>query len=175
MGTIWWIILSLQRTRSEHSTPQRQQLREPMVIILDGLNECGEEDTQLEIVSMITEAIRLKQDLPLLWLICSRPEAHLKYAFSRIVDYGRKELIINAECRSDVEQYLRVGIAKIKAEYYDITPTSWPSKGHLRRLIHAASMIHDWVIFTDSCYRSSLIRLCARNHAIISIYGSSDI
>lgn len=122
------------------SALQCQRTLEPIVIILDGLDECEGERAQLEIINMITEGMRPKQDLPLLWLICSRPEAHLKYTFSRIGECGREELVVDAECRSDVERYLRYGLSEIKAEYQlDVTPASWPDEDQVTRLIHAAS------------------------------------
>jgi hypothetical protein len=89
------------------ATLQRQRPRDPIVIILDGLDECEGENAQREILQMITDAIRTNPDLPLRWLIFSRPEAHLKNAFSRNVLCGRDELIIDDECRENVERYVK--------------------------------------------------------------------
>lgn len=118
---------------------QHQKSCDVFVIILDGLDECEGADAQLMIIDMIAEAVRLNQDLPLLWLICSRPEVHLKRAFSRLADCGREELIIDAECRSDVERYLQDGIKGIKAKYGDIIPRHWPSEDQLWKLFTAVS------------------------------------
>lgn len=105
-----------------------------IVMILDGLDECDGQDAQLDILEMITESFRYNSNLPFLWLICSRPEAHLKYAFSRIADCGREDLVIDVECRDDVERYMKGRIVEIKAKYWDVTPSNWPSNAQLTAL-----------------------------------------
>lgn len=109
-------------------------LRKPTghVIILDGLDECNDEDAQCELIELINDAAQ-RNDLPLIWLVCSRPEPHIKYTFSQ-PDYtilcGREELIIDDETRKDVEQYLRDSFKKIHASYRDVITTKqgrpWP-------------------------------------------------
>jgi hypothetical protein len=116
---------------------QRQRPRNPIAIILDGLDECEGELAQLEILDIITDAIRANPNLPLRWLIFSRPEAHLKNAFSQNLECGRDELIIDSDCRVDVKQYVEKELLKIKISYQDVTPASWPSEPILRKLISA--------------------------------------
>ncbi|KAJ3575543.1 hypothetical protein NP233_g1023 [Leucocoprinus birnbaumii] len=96
----------------------------PFVIILDGLDECEGESVQCEIVKQIEEAVRLKKDLPLIWMVCSRPEAHLKHTFARIPICNPEELAIDKECRTDVERYLISGLSELQVKY-DID-SSWP-------------------------------------------------
>ncbi|KAF7770234.1 hypothetical protein Agabi119p4_6208 [Agaricus bisporus var. burnettii] len=113
--------------------------QEPIAVILDGLDECEGETAQREILEMITNAIRTNPNLPLRWLIFSRPEAHLKNAFSRNVECGREELIIDAECRANVERYVEDRLVEIKATYCDVTPADWPSKEKLEELLDAVA------------------------------------
>ncbi|KAF9444576.1 hypothetical protein P691DRAFT_796409 [Macrolepiota fuliginosa MF-IS2] len=104
---------------SNHSLAVEQ----PYVMILDGLDECEGESAQCEIIEMISEVTRLRSDLPLLWLICSRPESHLKMTFSRadfMINRGQEELVIDHETREDVDRYLRDGFQKIRAKYEDV-------------------------------------------------------
>jgi hypothetical protein len=129
-------------------TLQRQHPREPIVIILDGLDECEGEDAQREILEMITNAVRSNPDLPLRWLIFSRPEAHLKNAFSRNMLCGREELLIDAECREDVERYVRDRLVQIKNTYDDVTPAEWPPQNKLQELLDAVSGLF---IFASTC------------------------
>jgi len=42
---------------------------------LNGLDECKGEDAQRNIIEMISKVVQLKRDFPLVWLICSQPEA----------------------------------------------------------------------------------------------------
>lgn len=119
-----------------------QVAREPLLILLDGLDECDGIDAQCGIVEMIGEVVRLKKDLPLLWLICSRPEAHLKSVFSGpdfSIECGREELIIDDQCRDDVDRYLRDELATIKARFREVTTSSWPSGEQFSELSDGAS------------------------------------
>jgi hypothetical protein len=118
---------------------RRQGLQKPIVVILDGLDECEGEGAQREIIDMITNAVRSHPDLPLRWLIFSRPEAHLKNEFSRNLLCGREELIIDAECWENVELYVKDRFAEIKNTYKDITPTEWPSQTQFQDLLDAVS------------------------------------
>ncbi len=104
------------------------------IIILDGLDECKDEDAQCELVELINDSVQ-KHNLPLIWLVCSRPEPHIKYTFSQLeysLTCDREELLIDAEARADVELFLRESFQKIRLRYRSIisTPegTTWPSE-----------------------------------------------
>ncbi|XP_006461552.1 hypothetical protein AGABI2DRAFT_205341 [Agaricus bisporus var. bisporus H97] len=127
---------------------QRERPRKPIVVILDGLDECQGANAQREIIEMITNAIRTNPDLPLRWLIFSRPEAHLKNAFSPMSECGREELIIDTECRENVERYVNDRLVKIKAAYNDMIPADWPPQNQLRELLDAVSGLF---IFASTC------------------------
>ncbi|EKM75047.1 hypothetical protein AGABI1DRAFT_132666 [Agaricus bisporus var. burnettii JB137-S8] len=130
------------------ATLQHQCLRRPIVIILDGLDECKGDNAQREILDMITNAIRTNPDLPLRWLIFSRPEAHLKNTFSRMSECGREELIIDRECWENVERYVKDRLIEIKATYNDIIPADWPPQNKLEELLDAVSGLF---IFASTC------------------------
>lgn len=126
---------------SQLQTQRRKRIQEPLLVVLDGLDECQGEDAQREIIEMISEVVRLKQDFPLIWLICSRPEAHLKYIFSRpdfIVSCSREELAIDVESITDVDLYLRDGLAGIRIEFSDVTESTWPSEEQTTQLSNYA-------------------------------------
>ncbi|KAJ3558581.1 hypothetical protein NP233_g11482 [Leucocoprinus birnbaumii] len=62
---------------------------EPLVIIIDGLDECDSKQAQCELVCIIGQystSLRAKR-FPTLWLICSRPERHIQLAFSQADGY----------------------------------------------------------------------------------------
>ncbi|KAJ3573780.1 hypothetical protein NP233_g2211 [Leucocoprinus birnbaumii] len=103
-----------------------EAVREPFLIILDGLDECDGEVIQCEFIRLINELVRVKKDFPLLWVIVSRQEAHLQHTFTRIVDSDRIELVIDDECRDDVDRYLRDGFFDLQRQYY--LDSSWPCK-----------------------------------------------
>ncbi|KAF7777855.1 hypothetical protein Agabi119p4_3927 [Agaricus bisporus var. burnettii] len=114
----------------------------PLLIILDGLDECKGTQSQCEFVEMIGEVVRLKRDLPLLWLIASRPEPHLQHTFSRIdfpIDYRKGLLLIDADTRDDVDRYLRESFDDIRTRFPLETDVSWPSEAQSRMVEDIAS------------------------------------
>ncbi|KAF7770813.1 hypothetical protein Agabi119p4_6787 [Agaricus bisporus var. burnettii] len=127
---------------------QRERPRKPIVVILDGLDECAGENAQREILELITNAIRTNPDLPLRWLIFSRPEAHLKNAFARSSECGREELIIDTECLENVERYVKDRLIEIKDRYDDMIHGDWPPQETLKELLDAVSGLF---IFASTC------------------------
>jgi hypothetical protein len=112
----------------------------PFFIIIDGLDECKGIGAQCEIVEMIGEVVRLKQDLPLRWLIASRPEFHFQYTFSQpdfAIDYHKELLLIDADTKKDVSLYLQHDFEKIRIK--SLIKAPWPSEVELRRLEDIAS------------------------------------
>ncbi|KAF5349639.1 hypothetical protein D9756_008981 [Leucocoprinus leucothites] len=98
--------------------------RRPLLVVLDGLDECYGLKGQLELVEMIEEVNKLP--LPFLWLVCSRPEPHLVYIFSRAIECDRHQLLIDADTRQDVEKYLRDGFKTMQIELLGMDDDSWP-------------------------------------------------
>jgi hypothetical protein len=124
-------------------TLQRERDHETIVIILDGLDECEGRRAQSTILEMISDSLRTTPDLPLRWLIFSRPEPHLKHKLIRSVECGCEELVIDAECRDEVERFVRERIIEIQASYDDVVPRSWPSQEELRELLDRISGCFD--------------------------------
>ncbi|KAF5357847.1 hypothetical protein D9756_001249 [Leucocoprinus leucothites] len=115
------------------------------VIVIDGLDECSDDEAQCRLVGLIKEAAQ-KKYLPLLWLICSRPERHLKSTFSRL-EYAyvcrREELVINNQSRADVERYMRGRFKEIHHKYQDTISISvdnpWPTESDLAIILEQVS------------------------------------
>lgn len=65
----------------ENLTPPQK----PLVIVIDGLDECYEKRAQRDLIWIIGKYVsseRAKR-YPLLWLVCSRPELHIQAAFTQ--------------------------------------------------------------------------------------------
>ncbi|KXN92495.1 hypothetical protein AN958_07442 [Leucoagaricus sp. SymC.cos] len=94
-------------------------VRKPLVVIIDGLDECSSQDAQCELIKLIGEYVERTKATSgtLLWLICSRPEWHIKRAFAEVdtpIESGHEELT----CRTtrdieDVCLILKDGLQKI--------------------------------------------------------------
>lgn len=139
-----------------------ESIKKRFLILLDGLDECQGEAAQCEFIKLIDEVVRVKKDLPLLWLVCSRPEAHLQHTFTRITDCGREELSIDEECRNDVDRYLRDGFYELQLKYN--AGPSWPpaekfdavSKGGSGHFVFAATALS---FIGDETYANPVRRL----------------
>ncbi|KXN85976.1 hypothetical protein AN958_10647 [Leucoagaricus sp. SymC.cos] len=122
----------------------------PLVIIIDGLDECRDKEAQLEFIELFSKA----GHLPLLWLVTSRPEYHLKSFLSHPNFYAtcvREDISIDdEEAQRDVQRLLRSRFENIRQQYEDRLDPDWPSQEHVR-LISAVALGH--LGFTDSLLR----------------------
>ncbi|KAF9449952.1 hypothetical protein P691DRAFT_811407 [Macrolepiota fuliginosa MF-IS2] len=118
----------------------------PLLIVLDGLDECKSEVAQCEFIRLIDQYTRQHPESPLRWVICSRPEAHLKRLFPK-VDLNsackREGLIVDdAEAKRDVYLVLRDGLAEIRTrwpEMFDVKRgETWPPEDQLQQLAKIA-------------------------------------
>ncbi|KAF5360387.1 hypothetical protein D9756_004588 [Leucocoprinus leucothites] len=115
------------------------------VVVIDGLDECNNDEAQCQLVELIKEAAQ-KTHLPLLWLICSRPERHLKSTFSRL-EYAhvcrREELVINEESHADVERFMRARFREVHHKYRDTISVGidspWPTEHDLAVIMEQVS------------------------------------
>ncbi|EKM83179.1 hypothetical protein AGABI1DRAFT_89766 [Agaricus bisporus var. burnettii JB137-S8] len=123
-------------------TQGHRSTQTPLLIVLDGLDECQGIQAQCDIVEMIGEVVRLKKDFPILWLIMSRPEPHLQYIFSRAdfsIECKKETLLIDADTRDDVDRYLRDSFIDIRRRFPLVTDVAWPSQAQSQTVEDIAS------------------------------------
>ncbi|KAK1226115.1 hypothetical protein PQX77_010915 [Marasmius sp. AFHP31] len=127
----------------------------PNIIIIDGLDECGDEDIQMRILSIIKSAYEHEPPLPLRFLICSRPEAWLREAFAAEPLHTLSNFIVLDDTfmpDKDIQRYYLHHFQDIvsSAKYSHVQfPDPWPSKRDLEILVerscgqfvHAATVI----------------------------------
>lgn len=115
------------------------------VVILDGLDECNGEKEQCRIVDLIRESVtHQSHTTPLIWIVASRPEAHLQVPFAQVAEevasFRKLEVPINSEeALRSVEVYLRTEFTKIRRNYSDVVPSLWPSENDFLQLTIASS------------------------------------
>ncbi|KAJ8075930.1 hypothetical protein PM082_021562 [Marasmius tenuissimus] len=132
----WWRRLLAKRLR---------RFKEPDLVIVDGLDECGDERTQQRILSTILSSYQQSPHFPLRFLICSRPEAWIREAFNA------KDLNRITECfvldgsfmpDEDLERYYVHEFKAIRTDpkYARVPfPSPWPSPEELTCLVQKAS------------------------------------
>ncbi|KAK1223837.1 hypothetical protein PQX77_013279 [Marasmius sp. AFHP31] len=113
----------------------------PSVVVIDGLDECGDEATQLRILSIIRSAFQEVPHLPLRFLICSRPESWIREAFSDETLHQFTRFIALEDAFSahrDIERYYLHHFQEIvtSRRYGQVRfPNPWPSKEELEILV----------------------------------------
>ncbi|TFK18891.1 hypothetical protein FA15DRAFT_627443 [Coprinopsis marcescibilis] len=113
----------------------------PDIIIIDGLNECGDEETQQDVFATLQQL--LASDLPFRLLITARTVTNDdddNGIFGSLSEATQANLIqkIDTEARaysaaSDVKGYLQRSFGKIRDEYK--IESEWPQKSTLEQLI----------------------------------------
>ncbi|EKM76688.1 hypothetical protein AGABI1DRAFT_130983 [Agaricus bisporus var. burnettii JB137-S8] len=114
-----------------------------IVIIIDGLDECNNKNTQLELLRLISDFCIKYPSSPLVWLIASRPESHITSFFARadvMPAYEKEEIQVDSDdSRADVERFLREKLEEIKGGSNSFDPQSkWPEEKDFLKLAKAA-------------------------------------
>ncbi|KAL0566451.1 hypothetical protein V5O48_015560 [Marasmius crinis-equi] len=115
--------------------------KEPNLVIIDGLDECSDEETQLRILSTILSAYRQQPCPPLKFLVCSRPESWIREAFDAPgLGMLTKCVVLDEtfEPAKDIERYFRHAFQQIleSSKYGHVEfPTPWPSVDDLKCLV----------------------------------------
>ncbi|KAJ3569468.1 hypothetical protein NP233_g5030 [Leucocoprinus birnbaumii] len=115
----------------------------PLLIVLDGLDECNSREAQCEFVDMISRFVHKDRRSRLRWMICSRPEPHLAATFGAIQATGillqEKLDIGDHESRRDTLRILMNGFAEIRKGYPYLLNHSWPHGEHIHFIAEQAS------------------------------------
>ncbi|KAG7097867.1 hypothetical protein E1B28_005179 [Marasmius oreades] len=114
------------------------------LVIIDGLDECNDSDTQRRVLSIIFSTYRHSLDSPLHFLICSRPESWIRETFeSREFRSLAKHIKLDDSFQPsyDIELYLDHQFREIcnDAKYSQVEfPDPWPAPDVVRLLIKKA-------------------------------------
>ena len=107
----------------------------PTIIIIDGLDECEDFNSQRDILTLIGQ-VTMDPDIAIQFIIASRPEHQICDMFNKEPLFSRtRRLVLDEEydTAADIEQYLRDR---------DIMPdvrSRWPLANDLRELVWRAS------------------------------------
>jgi hypothetical protein len=135
-----------------------------------GLDECDGENAQQEILALIGQMAAQHSTSPLIWLIVSRPEPHIRGAFAKLSDGIYREITVpidsNQACK-DMELYLRAKFQEIRNHYSSSFTSSmqrWPSEGHFAKIASGARGLFIFAFTVirfvgDSTYANPISRL----------------
>ncbi|KAL0568535.1 hypothetical protein V5O48_013451 [Marasmius crinis-equi] len=119
--------------------------KDPDLIIIDGLDECGDADTQTRILSTLFSSFERKPPTPLRFLICSRPESWIREAFDspRYLHLTKRIVLDNSfTAREDIKAYLLHSFKEIREspKYAQVKfPNPWPAHYVIELLVHNSS------------------------------------
>jgi hypothetical protein len=119
-------------------------LSRPRLIIMDGLDECRNTSSQTHILNTVSRIIK-NLDIPLCFLIASRPEQHIRQMFNDQNGLGSLSFSIALDDTyqpdDDIRVFLQSTFDEIKRNHPSKAhfPTSWPCSEDIRRLVKKSS------------------------------------
>ncbi|KAF7372810.1 NACHT domain-containing protein [Mycena sanguinolenta] len=128
------IVVQMRKLISEPCRNYRS--RRPVTILIDGLDECEEQDIQVEILRIIRHS-----SPPFYFIIASRPEAHIRDMFKSPVYAGNYFSLNVEQSFDDVRKYLSDEFSRIHHEHSIMAkiPRPWPSFDILENLVNKSS------------------------------------
>ncbi|KAF9262018.1 hypothetical protein L218DRAFT_834528, partial [Marasmius fiardii PR-910] len=117
--------------------------RSPNLVIIDGLDECGDSKTQQRILSIIFSTYKEPFHSPLRFLICSRPESWIQEFFQSRMHNLTKHIKLDDKLQAqyDIELYFRKHFQDIREDprYKEVQfPNPWPSSTEVQLLVGKA-------------------------------------
>jgi hypothetical protein len=116
----------------------------PTIIIIDGLDECENFNSQRDILTLIGQ-VTLDPDVGIRFIIASRPEHQICDIFNKEPLLSRTRCLVLDEeydTAADIERYFREKFEDIHLRNRDIMPdvtSPWPLEDHLKMLVWRAS------------------------------------
>ncbi|KAF8816176.1 hypothetical protein BYT27DRAFT_7185003, partial [Phlegmacium glaucopus] len=114
----------------------------PQLIIIDGLDECRGPSIQCSIIRLLSKALH-DIPFPLILLIASRPEPHIRSAFNLLDNCLDIHLDDSHESDADIKAFFLSRFEEIKEKHplAKFIPSSWPSAEIIDRLFIYASTV----------------------------------
>ncbi|KAJ7733497.1 hypothetical protein B0H16DRAFT_162661 [Mycena metata] len=113
----------------------------PVILLIDGLDECQETQTQQAILRLILETA-LRHPMSFRFLVASRPEGYLSKMFKEISSHNILYMVNIKESFLDVRSFFVAEFARIRSErslmLADLS-FPWPTEDVLRYLVETSS------------------------------------
>jgi energy-coupling factor transporter ATP-binding protein EcfA2 len=129
--------LQFRKLIADHVLPIIRSVS-PMIIVIDGLDECGSMGHVEELIQILVGAL---PKLPFRLLFTSRPEADLEAIFTNpsIINKITRISLRDFDALDDVYNYLCSGLEKVRRARN--LPPPWPSTANLRALAEKSESI----------------------------------
>lgn len=125
------------------SVPKQDLTDMMMVVVVDALDECGDQDSVQEAVLLIAKALQGAR-FPLRFFFTSRPEAHIRAIFEdpEVFPITRSLALEEFDPQANVRIFLEHGFRNIYRKHRRLmggVRQPWPSKDDLDRLVRNSS------------------------------------
>ena len=115
----------------------------PKVIVLDGLDECGDPESQRYILKVLVNSVS-NHSIPFSFIIASRPEQHIREAFDgKLLGSLTTRLVLDDKYHpdDDIRMFLQSKFQDIKDRHPSRghLPSFWPSDKDVERLVQKSS------------------------------------
>ncbi|KAJ7193596.1 hypothetical protein GGX14DRAFT_317827, partial [Mycena pura] len=113
----------------------------PLILLIDGLDECDSEQAQRKILYLIGDII-YQHPSSFRFLIASRPEAHIREVLDEVSFDGLFDSVNAEKSFEDIRTYLRHEFSRIHREHrktMENIPTPWPSSAIIDSLTCSSS------------------------------------
>jgi hypothetical protein len=113
------------------------------LILIDGLDECGDPATQQELLRLISDFCISYPASPVVWIVASRPEPHIAAFFEKAEvqpTFTKEEIGIDSEeaCR-DVQLYLHDELKRVQLASTTLKHRQeWPAEHEFNKIATAA-------------------------------------
>ena len=149
----------------------------PKLFIVDGLDECDDSQAQVAILDAISRSLH-KYNLPIIFLVVSRPEQHLVTFFNsnKLLKSIHRRLALDDayEPDSDIRLFFSDKFDEIKETHplKSTIPISWPSEQSLEQLVRKSSGQFIYASTVVRFLESIFHRPTKRLEIILGIYPS---
>jgi hypothetical protein len=120
----------------------------PMIVIVDGLDECGGDARLLQ--ELIRLLVAITHQIPFRFLFTSRPEDHIRKSFESSSIQGKTYHLAlrDFSARDDIREFLWSHLSKIREEEDELmrdVPRPWPSQADLEMLVEQSDGLFIYV------------------------------
>ena len=136
------IVQPLNEAASDPFTKEAMEERKN-VVVLDGLDECGDGHSQRTVLEVLSAQVKLVE-IPIIFLISSRPEQQIRVAFSK-PDLDSQTLAIaldeNLNPDDDIRVFLEEEFGELKSNHPSgsLLPDQWPREDDIHQIVRKSS------------------------------------
>jgi NACHT domain len=121
------------------------QIQTPLIIVIDALDECEDENDIQRILELLAEA-RALRTVRLRVFMTSRPEISIRYGFYKISEAEHQDFVLHnispSVIEHDISVFLEYNLGIIRRKH--TLATDWPGEQTIKRLVLSAGGLFIW-------------------------------